>query len=81
MSVTTRTKTAIPIPVDDRNGVVWNRFWLGVSAVLAFAIASTLLVMAIAGPKAGADYGLSMLVITLAATLVDGVILFRRRNR
>jgi hypothetical protein len=49
--------------------------------VLAFVIASTLLVIAVGGAKAGADYGLSILVISLFATLVDGIILFRRRNR
>lgn len=83
MSITTRTKTATPIPVSDGDGddVVWNRFWLGIAAVMAFAVASTLFVMVVGGPKAGADYGLSILVITLFATLVDGIILFRRRNR
>lgn len=82
MSLTARSKAAVPIdrPAGDDDDVAWHRFWLGISVVLAFVIASTLLVIAVGGTKAGADYGLSILVISLFATLVDGIILFRRRK-
>lgn len=81
----TSTETIIPMDESHQHGrgedPTWNRFWLGIGCVLAFAIASVLLVTMVGGTRVGADYGLSILIVTLAAGLVDGVALARRRNR
>lgn len=61
--------------------LTWSRFWLGIACVIAFVIASILLVIAIGGARAGADYGLVILIVTLFAGIVDGVVLARRRRR
>lgn len=74
---TTHAKT---ITVEDDEDDTWSRFWLGITCVIAFAVASILLVVAIGGAKAGADYGLAVLVITLIAGMVDGVVIARRRR-
>lgn len=66
---------------DDDRDLTWSRFWLGIGCVLAFVIASMLLVIAISGTRAGADYGLMVLIVILLARLVDGIVLARRRNR
>lgn len=66
---------------DDTKYLIWSRFWLGVGGVLAFVIASILLVVAVGGAHAGADYGLVVLIVTLLVVLVDGIMLSRRRNR
>jgi hypothetical protein len=66
---------------DDDDDRTWIQFWLGIACVLAFAIASILLVIAIGGTHAGADYGLVILIVTLFAGLVDGIVLARRRDR
>jgi hypothetical protein len=65
----------------DEDDLTWSRFWLGIACVIAFVIASILLVIAIGGTRAGADYGLLALIVTLLAGLVDGIVLSRRRNR
>lgn len=65
----------------DDDDHVWSRFWVGIGCVLIFAITSTLLVIAIGGPHAGASYGLVVLIVTLLAGTIDGVVLLRRRSR
>jgi hypothetical protein len=64
----------------DKRDLVWSRFWLGVGCVLAFMIISILLVTAVGGVEAGKDYGLTILVVSLIAGTVDGIILYRRRR-
>jgi O-antigen/teichoic acid export membrane protein len=65
---------------DDGEDLTWSRFWLGIGCVLAFVISSILLVIAIGGAHAGADYGLLILIVTLFAGIVDGIVLARRRR-
>jgi len=60
--------------------LAWSRFWLGIGCVLVFAISSILLVISIGGARAGADYGLAVLMLTLLAGIVDGIVLARRRR-
>lgn len=60
--------------------LTWTRFWLGIGCVIVFAIASILLVIAIGGAHAGADYGLVILIATLIIGTVDGIVIARRRR-
>ena len=59
----------------------WPRFWAGVGLIFTFAIISTAIVLVVCGVRAGADYGLLVIILALGGTLVDGVILARRRAR
>jgi hypothetical protein len=65
---------------DDKRDLVWSRFWLGIGCVLAFMIISILLVTAVGGVEAGKVYGLTVLIVTMIAGTVDGIILYRRRR-
>lgn len=64
----------------NHNDLTWSRFWIGLGCVLAFVIASDLVVIAIAGTHAGADYGLVVLIMTLIAGIIDGIVIARRRR-
>jgi hypothetical protein len=78
---TSRHETIMPMDkhVSDDDHT-WSRFWLGAAIVIAFAIASIVLVITIGGTRAGADYGLSALMVTLLVALIDGIVLARRRR-
>jgi hypothetical protein len=65
----------------DGRDLTWSRFWLGIGCVLAFMIASIVLVVAVGGARAGKDYGLVVLIVTTIAGMIDGVVLARRRRR
>jgi hypothetical protein len=78
----TNPKMITPMDESHRNDedLTWSRFWLGIAGVIVFMIASILLVIAIGGTRAGADYGLLVLIVTLLAGIADGVVLIRRRR-
>ena len=59
----------------------WNRFYMGIAIVLVFSAVTTAIVTATHGTRFGACYGLSILVAALAAGMVDGVVILRRRSR
>lgn len=65
---------------DGDEDITWSRFWLGIGCVITFVIASILLVTTIGGTQAGANYGLVIMIVTLVAVIVDGIVISRRRR-
>ena len=60
--------------------LAWVRFRSGIVVVVTFLLIAMLLVIAIGGARAGANYGLGLLIVTLAAGTIDGLALARRRR-
>jgi hypothetical protein len=58
-----------------------RRFWVSTALTVAAAVVIAAVVAATAGPDVGRIVLVSMLAVTSAVTLSDGLVAVRRRNR